>query len=228
MKTLPLFSILLAAFAASAVAAPLAETPVPANPERISATLVAGDALPNSGRVEESIPAGNYTYLRVVKDGKETWLAITRRDIPVGTEIGYRNGNEMRNFHSPSLNRDFEQILFLGGVTVMGDTAAAKPADHPAAGTPAALPPGHPKASTDPMTNSGRVEEAIAAGNYTYLRVADNGKENWLAIPRRDDIPVGSEVRYGEGSVMENFHSPSLGRSFEAVVFLSGVELAGK
>ncbi len=103
-------------------------------------------------------------------------------------------------------------------------TAATVPPDHPAVST---LPPGHspiPAAPAD-RPNVGQVSEALAAGNYTYLRVTNDGQETWLAIPRRD-IPVGARVRYADAMPMKDFHSPSLDRTFAEVLFVSDVLLA--
>ncbi|MBE9552765.1 MAG: hypothetical protein IMF05_04790, partial [Proteobacteria bacterium] len=173
--------------------------------------------------VSEAIPAGTYTYLHVTKDGKETWLAIPKRDVPVGAEIRYAEGALMKDFHSSSLKRTFEEVLFLGSVEIAGESVAAVAPGHPPVQT---LPPGHspvPAAPAD-LPNVGEVSETIAAGKYTYLHVTDDGKGTWLAIPRQD-IPVGARVRYAEGAVMKDFHSSSLDRTFEEVVFLGGVLL---
>lgn len=197
------------------------------------AFMVAQSGLPNSGTVSEAINAGPYTYLHAEKDGKGTWLAIPSREVPVGAEISYGNGAVMKNFHSGALDRTFEEVLFLGGVEVAGETMAAVPPGHPE--TPAlppghaetpALPPGHapvPSAPAD-LPNGGVVSQAMDAGEYTYLNVTDDGTETWLAIPRRD-IPVGAHVRYASGMLMEDFHSSKLNRTFKEVYFLGGVEL---
>jgi hypothetical protein len=201
--------------ATASAAAPLSVVPSgPANPG-FRAILVGQDTLPNSGTVTESIDAGQYTYLHVTRDGQGTWLAIPQRDVPVGTEIHYRQGMVMKDFHSASLDRTFETVLFLGDIQVAGETPA---------------PAGHPPVTSAPvgqgdLPNGGKVTESIAAGQYTYLQVTEDGKRTWLAIPQRD-VPVGAEIRYGEGAVMKDFHSASLDRTFAEVLFLGGVSLA--
>jgi hypothetical protein len=227
LKIILLSSIALVGLATAALAAPpLGALSLPETP-RSFAVLVAQSTLPNSGKVSEAIPAGKYTYLHVTKDDKETWLAIPRRDVPVGAEIRYGEGAVMKNFHSGSLDRTFEEVLFLGSVEVAGESAAAAA---PGQGAVQTLPPGHSPVPAAPaaqenLPNVGEVSEMIAAGNYTYLHVTDGGEETWLAIPRRD-IPVGARVHYAEGSVMKDFHSPSLGRTFKEVLFLGEVLLA--
>jgi hypothetical protein len=216
VKTLSLSIIALMGLATASVAAPLADmSSGPASPG-LKAIPVGQNTLPNSGTVSEVISAGQYTYLHVMRDGKGTWLAIPQRDVPVGTEIQYAKGMVMKDFHSSSLERTFETVLFLSGVQMAGETAVA-PAGHPP--IPAA-PAGH-----GGLPNGGKVAEAIAAGQYTYLQVAQDGKETWLAIPKRD-VPVGAEIRYGQGAIMKDFHSSSLDRTFAEVLFLGGVTLA--
>ena len=118
MKIILLSSIALVGLATAALAAPpLGALSLPETP-RSFAVLVAQSTLPNSGEVSEAIHAGTYTYLHAVKDGKGTWLAIPHREVPVGAEIRYGEGAVMRDFHSSSLDRTFEEVLFLGGVVL--------------------------------------------------------------------------------------------------------------
>lgn len=230
MKTLLLSSIALMGLATAAIAASLpGAMSQPATPSS-QAVLVAQNAPLNSGKVSEAISAGSYTYLLATKDGKETWLAIPRRDVPVGAEIRYAGGAPMKDFHSSSLNRTFDVVIFLGEVEVVGETAAAGNAGDtalpPGHAPVTALPPGHAPvgAAQQDLPNAGKVSETIAAGKYTYLHVTDDGKETWLAILRRD-IPVGTEIRYGEGTAMKDFHSSSLDRTFKEVLFLGDVQV---
>lgn len=237
VKTVFLSSVLIAGFATTAVAAPPAGMfRAPEAPGR-DIVAVAQLELPNSGRVEEVIPAGKYTYIRVTKAGKDTWIAVLKREIAVGAEVSYADAPPMKEFHSPSLNRTFEEILFLGAVQVKGEDAPAMPSGHPAvpsagggsASGTAAMPGNHPPVPEEPaeLPNLGKVEEVIAAGNYTYLLVSNGTGETWLAIPRRN-VAVGAKVRYGQGAMMTDFHSGSLNRTFKEVLFLGSVVVAEK
>lgn len=227
MKTLLLSSIAFVGLAAAAMAGPplgassLPETPYP------GAVPVSQNSLPNSGKVSEAIAAGSYTYLHVTKDSKGTWLAIPRRDVPVGAQVRYAEGLMMKDFHSSTLKRTFSAVMFLQGIEVSGKSAAAVAPGRPPVRT---LPPGHSPVPAAPagqpnLPNAGKVSEAIAAGTYTYLHVTQDGKGRWLAIPKRD-IPVGARVRYANGSPMKDFHSSSLNRTFAEVLFLGEVMLA--
>lgn len=226
MKTLILSTIALLVLATGAMAA---QSPVSSSLPEATPTgtvqVAQNDAL-NSGVVKEAIDAGNYTYLLAEKDGEGTWLAIPKRKVPVGATIHYRNGMTMKNFHSDTLNRDFEEVRFIGDIQVEGEDASPGAAGHSAA---TGLPAGHapvPGMSSSPqeMPNEGIVKETIAAGNYTYLLVEDGGKETWLALPKRD-VPVGAHVRYVNGELMKDFHSPSMNRTFDEVLFINGLKV---
>jgi hypothetical protein len=65
----------------------------------------------------------------------------------------------------------------------------------------------------------GTVLERIQVPNYTYLRLGlADGREAWAAVPRAE-IEVGTKARVVESIVMHKFTSPSLGRTFESIVF---------
>lgn len=226
MRTLFLATIALAGLTAGAVAAPSPVLSALTETSGAHATPVAQSNLPNSGVVKEVIHAGNYTYLLAEKDGVGTWIAIPRKEVAVGAKIHYRDGMSMQNFHSDTLNRDFDEVRFIGDVEVEGETASTGTADQ---STTATLPPGHTpvpgmSVGQQELPNEGIVKETIAAGNYTYVLVEDDGKETWLALPKRE-IPVGAHVRYVDGQVMKNFHSPSMNRTFDEVVFINGLKV---
>ena len=70
-----------------------------------------------SGKVVETMNSGGYTYALVDKDGARTWVALPMSMIAVGNEITCKPGMVMNNFHSSSLNRSFEHIVFSMGIT---------------------------------------------------------------------------------------------------------------
>jgi hypothetical protein len=70
-----------------------------------------------------------------------------------------------------------------------------------------------------PPVHEGVVAERIHVPNYTYLRLTlADGREAWAAVPRAE-IEVGAHARVVESLVMRKFMSPSLGRTFETIVF---------
>lgn len=119
MKTI--FALLaLAAIANAAVAAPQADTakPAAALPDGHVSIVAAPAAvqLTRKGKVLEVIDSPMYTYLQVTGDKDPVWLAAYKTDIAKGTIVNYSDGVALRNFHSKSLNRTFDTIIFVDRV----------------------------------------------------------------------------------------------------------------
>lgn len=80
-----------------------------------------------------------------------------------------------------------------------------------------------PKATVDenlaPNVHKAKVEEVIQTSNYTYLRVSEGDKENWIAITRLD-IEAGKTCYYEPGIEMNNFVSKELKRTFPSILFV--------
>lgn len=104
-----------------------------------------------------------------------------------------------------------------------GAEAAARPVQ--------ALPAGHvPIAASSAdiqLTRKGRVLEVIDSPMYTYLQVSGDKDPVWLAA-YKIDVSKGTVVRYSDGVAMSNFHSKSLNRTFDAIVFVDRVVPEGK
>ena len=84
-------------------------------------------------------------------------------------------------------------------------------------GTAAALP-----SHTAPEHIFGKIKETMNSGGYTYLLLEDNGKETWVAIPATS-VRVGEEVMVKPGAPMPKFHSKTLNRTFDTIIFSSGI-----
>lgn len=69
--------------------------------------------LPNEGVVEEIIHTGSYSYMRVRNGEHMQWIAAPHTDYAVNDHIRYSRGVAMTNFHSRTLDRDFDSILFV-------------------------------------------------------------------------------------------------------------------
>ena len=83
---------------------------------------------PNIQKVtaEEVIQSNNYTYIRISEEGKENWVAITRREIEKGKSYYFVPGIEMNNFVSKELKRTFPSILFVDKFSDQPINKAAK------------------------------------------------------------------------------------------------------
>lgn len=66
------------------------------------------------------------------------------------------------------------------------------------------------------------VLEVIQTTSYTYLRVAENDQEFWIAVGRID-AQVGDIYYYAGGLEMKNFASKELERVFESIYFVQTV-----
>ena len=73
-----------------------------------------------------------------------------------------------------------------------------------------------------PGAIKGKVLETMNASGYTYVKLDDGSADGvWAAGPKRD-LKVGDEVTLKGGSVMENFTSKSLNKTFAKIIFASG------
>jgi len=107
---------------------------------------------PNVHKVtaEEVVQSSNYTYLRVSEDSKETWIAISRREVEKGKSYYYEPSIEMTDFVSKELKRTFKSIVFVD-----------KFSDQPITNVKAALPDNSSKGKQPAVAKEGiKVEPA--------------------------------------------------------------------
>lgn len=95
-----------------------------------------------SGKVVETMNAGEYTYVLVDTGAKKAWAAAPRFTVKPGDSVEIADSMPMPNYHSKTLNRDFDVVHFAGGVVVNGvkpaSTTPELPQGHPPIGAPAA------------------------------------------------------------------------------------------
>jgi len=70
---------------------------------------------------------------------------------------------------------------------------------------------------------AGKVLETMNSGGYTYVKISDDGKDQWVAVPQML-IHKGDEAEFMPGMEMGKYSSPTLGRSFENIIFSGGVK----
>lgn len=100
-------------------------------------------------------------------------------------------------------------------VTVQPGAAPAEPG--------AAAPESAPAAPAQQVSQiSGKVLETMNAAGYTYVNVETATGPVWAALPETK-VEVGQEVVLAGGMEMKNFESKTLGRTFDSVVFSSGI-----
>lgn len=66
---------------------------------------------------------------------------------------------------------------------------------------------------------SAKVLESQEAGDYTYVKLDDNGKIFWAAITARP-VEIGQSYIYVEGMMMKDFESKQLEMTFDSVMFI--------
>ncbi len=73
--------------------------------------------------------AGRYSYIEGENNGVRTWIASNQLQVMPGDTIQYQTGPTMIDFHSKSLNRTFDKIIFAGYVSVVdqGPAGASAP-----------------------------------------------------------------------------------------------------
>ena len=135
------------------------ETPAPVEQAKAPVQQAAPAAQGQSGTVVETMNSGGYTYVLVDTGNEQIWAAAPEFVVEVGAEVVVPNGMVMKDHTSKTLDRTFEQILFVDAVMVGGaDASATLPEGHP---SPGAIPEGHskPQVTVDNVDLSG-VEKA--------------------------------------------------------------------
>ena len=74
-------------------------------------------------------------------------------------------------------------------------------------------------------THSAKVLETMNSGGYTYIKVQDKNQKYWIAMTQRA-VKVGDTIRYSEQGWMPNFHSKTLNRTFDKILFAADVNTA--
>jgi len=111
-------------------------------------------------------------------------------------------------------------VLIVGGVACGGDTTESK---QKASTIQQSQPSVQASAASQPSTIKGKVLEKLEAPNYTYVLLGDSaGNETWAAIPKTE-VAVGEEISLVGGTAMGKFKSKSLNRTFESIIFSSGI-----
>lgn len=106
-------------------------------------------------------------------------------------------------------------VLFFVGVS--GCKSARQDAPAPASQAQPASP-----AAPAENSLSGKVVETMNAGGYTYVLLENNGKKTWVAAPQTA-VKAGQQVTCQPGAEMRNFRSKTLNRTFESIIFSTGI-----
>ncbi|NTU41617.1 MAG: DNA-binding protein [Nitrospirales bacterium] len=141
-----------------------------------------------SGKVMETMNSGGYTYVRLLKDGENTWVAVPQMDVTIGSEASFAPGNEMTDFESKSLNRKFDRIIFSNG-----------PAGKAAADS--GLKPTGSKDKMPVVSEQVKVEKAAGADAYTIAEVYEKSAE----LSGKPVVIKGKVVKFSSGILQKNW-----------------------
>ena len=136
-------------------------------------TPVAAEALgQSSGTVIETMNAAGYTYVYVDNGTEKIWAAAPEFAVSVGDEVMIPEGMAMHNYHSQTLNRDFDVVYFVEAVLNASNPTVGAPSMGSMGSAPAdasmQMPEGHPPISGNeapPEVDLASVEKA--AGGLT-------------------------------------------------------------
>lgn len=162
-----------------------------------------------------------YTYLKVKEqiNGKDSiqWLALPIIEPKIGDVYYFEGGLQMGEFKSKELNRTFKQIMFLGNLGTSPEMSDKNLVPAPVMDTiPVNTPP--------VVLHTVKVKEVIHTTGYTYLRVKEDDKEEWLAIVKMA-AKVGQTYTYDDAALMTDFTSKELKRTFKEVLFIAKLTL---
>jgi hypothetical protein len=177
--------------------------------------------------VADTLKTSNYIYLHVkeIINDKDSlqWLALPIFDPKIGEAYYYESGLQMGEFHSKELDRTFSDILFLGNLSTSPEVSEKN------------LVPPLPDLAEDTIQKKEAiipshfviVKEVLQTSGYTYLRVKEGDKEDWLAAVK---IPasVGQTYAYEDAAPMTNFTSRELKRTFKEVLLVAKLKLSNE
>jgi hypothetical protein len=76
------------------------------------------------------------------------------------------------------------------------------------------------QASQQNNQNRGKVLKAMHAGGYTYMFLETGDKQYWVAATMVN-VKTNDQVSWTDASLMKNFTSSSLRRTFDEILFVS-------
>jgi hypothetical protein len=90
-----------------------------ADPNSAKAAAGAGGIASNEGKVLSTLDAPGYTYMELANTEKKFWIAAPTTRVKVGDRVRFEQSLVMKNFNSKTLNRTFDQIIFVNSATVL-------------------------------------------------------------------------------------------------------------
>ncbi|MBU1745537.1 MAG: hypothetical protein KJ649_11660 [Proteobacteria bacterium] len=73
----------------------------------------------HKGKVLQVMEAGSYIYVEVEEKGKKLWVAALKVKAAKGDTVEFPDSPPMEKFHSKTLNRTFDKILFVESLRIV-------------------------------------------------------------------------------------------------------------
>jgi hypothetical protein len=74
----------------------------------------------HKGKVLSTMDAAGYTYIEVEEKGQKLWVAVIQVKVKAGDEVEFPDSPPMENFHSKTLSRTFDKIIFSSALRING------------------------------------------------------------------------------------------------------------
>jgi hypothetical protein len=115
---------------------PVSEVETAAKPDAQAAAIAGGV----SGTVIETMDSAGYTYVQVDTGSEKLWAATPQFQVKVGDQVAFPKEMPMRDYHSQTLDRDFDLVYFVPSIVNSTGGGPAKMPGMPAAHPPIAAP----------------------------------------------------------------------------------------
>ncbi len=159
-----------------------------------SATTEQSPPMPTAqGAVIETMNTGGYTYVQIDTGSEKLWAAAPECSVKVGDQLAVSKEMPMQNYHSTTLDRDFEVVYFVNAFL----DAEGKPL-----GSVKQLPGGHPpmtEADSAKQVDVGNLEKA--EGGVTVAEV-HTGKTD---LADKEVTLRGKVVKYNQQIMGKNW-----------------------
>ena len=144
---------------------------------------------PHVGKVAETMNSGGYTYILLQTKTKMFWVAIAETKVDLGQDVVLAPGMEMIDFHSKSLDRTFDSIIFSEGLITQGGAVAGQGGAHGSTGSQQKT-LGSKGAKPADKENI-NVEKATGENAYTVAELFEKRKE----LDNQDIVLKGEVVK---------------------------------
>jgi hypothetical protein len=178
----------------------------------------------HKGVVVETMDSGGYTYAKVDEDGEQVWIAGPLTKLAKGDKVSFSEPMRMESFKSGTLNRTFDELLFVGAINTGSSSRALAAPKHPPVAPGTIPPPAEPMAKVkggytiaelyaqkDALKGKTvkvhgkvmKVLEAIMGTNWVHLQDgtgSDSGKE--IVLRSTEDLPAVGDIVTAEGKLL--------------------------